>query len=203
MKILLIDDHKLIVEGLKNSLAYNLPECVIDCVSELSNFSIDSVAKKYDLIILDINLNKIGSVDGLSLAKKILKLYPDKKICFLTGFDLPGYENEARKIGARGFISKEISTSELIDAISRILKGELFFTKKQIWMEELTKKEKEILQLYCQGHSRKDIVIILGISMRTLANHLNSIYEKLDVSNYQEMIRKAMRLGYILPKGGI
>ena len=100
MRILLIDDHKLIVEGIKNSLSNYMTNVVIDVISDLHNYNIIDIVSRYDILILDINLNKGGDMDGLSLAKKILDVYPEKKICFLTGFDLPGYENEARRIGA-------------------------------------------------------------------------------------------------------
>lgn len=201
MRILLIDDHKLIVEGIKNSLSNYMTNVVIDVISDLHNYNIIDIVSRYDILILDINLNKGGDMDGLSLAKKILDVYPEKKICFLTGFDLPGYENEARRIGAYGFISKKVGIEELVNTIKMIMQGETVFPTKRIWLEELTEKEREILELYCHGHSRKDITYILGISMRTLANHLNVIYEKLDVSNYQEMVQKAIRMGYLLPKG--
>lgn len=202
MKVLLIDDHKLIVEGLKNSLAEKLLDSTVDAITEFHEDYLMNIVTNYDLIILDINLNKIGTIDGLTLAKKILKKYPNQKICFLTGFDLPGYENEARKIGARGFISKEIGILELAKKIEEIFNGQTIFSRNKIWIEDLTQKEEEILRLYCKGYKRKDIADKLKISIRTLANHLNSIYEKLDVSNYQEMVQKAIRLGYVLPKKG-
>ncbi len=200
MNILLIDDHKLIVEGLKNSLIGKLSGSTISTITDFQKTDIMNTVKDYDLILLDINLNKIGTIDGLTLGKEILKKYSDKKICFLTGFDLPGYENEARKIGAKGFISKEVGISDLVRKIEAILEGQTVFSKNKVWMEDLTPKEEEILQLYCQGYKRKEIANKLEISIRTLANHLNSIYEKLDVSNYQEMVQKAIRLGYMLPK---
>ena len=76
MRILLIDDHKLIVEGIKNSLSNYMTNVVIDVISDLHNYNIIDIVSRYDILILDINLNKGGDMDGLSLAKKILDVYP-------------------------------------------------------------------------------------------------------------------------------
>ncbi len=70
MRILLIDDHKLIVEGIKNSLSNYMTNVVIDVISDLHNYNIIDIVSRYDILILDINLNKGGDMDGLSLAKK-------------------------------------------------------------------------------------------------------------------------------------
>ena len=64
-------------------------------------------------------------------------------------------------------------------------------------LTDLTEQELKIIKLYAQGYSRNDIANDLYISLRTLANHLNTIYEKLGVKNYQEMIHKATLLGYV------
>ncbi len=200
MKILLIDDHKLFTEILSDSLMHVLPETNVDTILEFLNLNILDLVARYDLIILDIDLSRIRTPNGLDLAGKILHKQPEKKLCFLTELYLSGYEIEAKKIGAKGFISKEVGINELIDDIRKIIDGKYVFTQSTPLMEEkLTKSEEVILRLYCKGYTRKEMIANLGISMRTLANHLNSIYEKLDVSTYQEMIQKALRLGLIFP----
>lgn len=82
MRILLIDDHKLIVEGIKNSLSNYMTNVVIDVISDLHNYNIIDIVSRYDILILDINLNKGGDMDGLSLAKKILVFILKRRYAF-------------------------------------------------------------------------------------------------------------------------
>lgn len=70
MRILLIDDHKLIVEGIKNSLSNYMTNVVIDVISDLHNYNIIDIVSRYDILILDINLNKGGDMDGLAWPKR-------------------------------------------------------------------------------------------------------------------------------------
>ncbi|MDY3332606.1 MAG: response regulator transcription factor [Gallibacter sp.] len=151
----------------------------------------------FDIILLDINIKKIVDIDGLELCAKILNVRDNSNVVILTGYDYYAFEKEAKKIGAMGFLNKEIETKTLYEKLQLILKGHKIFKIQENKFTDLTKQELKIIKLYAQGYSRNDIAKNLYISLRTLANHLNTIYEKLGVKNYQEMIHKATLMGYI------
>lgn len=200
MHILLVEDHKLLSEGLKNTLLGYSDIEQVDTVDETEN--VDSVLhsirqNRYDLILLDINIKPLLAIDGLALCRRILQQDPEEKIVILTGYDLYALEKEAKAIGASGFLNKEIRTEELYRKLQKVRDGEKLFKIKEDRLTDLTKKELEIIHLYAQGRSRIEVAEALDISLRTLANHLNTIYGKLEVKNYQEMIRAATLLGYV------
>ena len=148
---------------------------------------------------MDINLKNISSEDGLELAKQILSCYPEQRVVILSGYDLPVYRSEARKIGAKGFVNKNIEPEKLIYILSKIMQGILYFDREIPFIEGLTDSEKQIIQLIAEGQKRKDISSTLYISERTLSNHLQHIFEKLDVASAVEAVTKAIQLGYIPP----
>ena len=144
-------------------------------------------------------MKNITSEDGLELAKQLLYRHPELKIVILSGYDLPVYRSEARKIGAKGFINKNTEPETLIAFLSQIVQGKIIFNREIPFLEELTDCEKQILQLIASGLKRKEIADTLYISERTLSNHLQHIFEKLNVSSSVEAVTKAIQLGYIPP----
>lgn len=136
---------------------------------------------------------------GLELAKQILSCYPEQRVVILSGYDLPVYRSEGRKIGAKGFVNKNIEPEKLISILSKIMQGILYFDREIPFIEGLTDSEKQIIQLIAEGQKRKDIASTLYISERTLSNHLQHIFEKLDVTSAVEAVTKAIQLGYIPP----
>lgn len=200
MNILLIDDHRMLCESLK--LTLEADDCIkrVDIQQDVHKAKQKILNKEYDIILLDINIKKItGNKDGLTVAKEILENDDTLKIVILTGFDMPGYESEAKKIGAKGFIYKDEYTNVLIEKLKKVYRGDLVFRNDKEISDELTEREKEILILYSSGLSRKEVAGSCGISVSSLAVALNRIYEKLNVKNYQEMVNKALSLGYIKP----
>jgi len=199
MRILLIDDHVLFTKSLKIALEDN-PE-----IEELSTLTDINEIMEYiqvenpDIILMDINLTNISKEDGLSLAKKIIEAFNDIKIVFLTGFNLPVYRYEAKKMGAKGFIDKNIDPENLIEILSNVNKGFTFFPNSG-YVEALTEREKEILQLLANGKKRKDVAARLYLSERTVSNHLQHVFSKLEVSSSVEAVSKGIQLGYILPE---
>ncbi len=199
INILLVDDHALFSKSLEIALS-DYPEIEtfdsINDVSQLENFI---VAQKPDILLMDINLKNIASEDGLELARQIRARHPEQRIVMLSGYDLPVYRSEARKIGASGFVNKNIEPEKLISILSKIMQGIVFFDKEIPFLEGLTDSEKQILCLIAEGQKRKDIAGSLYISERTLSNHLQHIFEKLGVSSSVEAVTRAIQMGYIPP----
>ena len=198
MKILLIEDHKMVATSLKMSLETD-ESISVDIVNNVRNLSINESVLYYDLLLIDINLTGIeGTINGLDVAEEMINKYKDLKIVILTAYKLDFYIKRAKRIGCKGFISKEEETAKLIEDIKSIaLKGETIFPKENYMLEPLTKSEIHIVKLYSNGLSRKDLAKALNTNVRSLAVSLSRIYQKLGVRNYQEMIDKVRELGYV------
>lgn len=200
MNILLIDDHGMFSESLKLTLERDTRIEKVDILQNIDKAKQKILNKEYDIVLMDINIKKItGNKDGITVTKELLEEDNTLKIVMLTGFDMPGYESEAQKIGAKGFICKDEYTDVLIEKLVEVYNGETVFRRKDNEIDELTEREKEILILYSSGLSRREVADECEISVSSLAVTLNRIYEKLDVKNYQEMINKALEIGYIKP----
>lgn len=201
MNILLVDDHKLFAKSLSVALdeypeieQFQIAQNIPDLEKILSE-------QKIDIILLDINLGNLSDADGLEVAANLRRSHPAAKLVILTGYDLPVYRHEAKKIGANGFLNKSISPDDLITSLTCVYHGNTCFPpeKNEMVIEDLTAMEKTILQQLGTGKKRKTIADELYISERTLSNHLQHIFEKLGVSSSLEAITKAIQLGYIPP----
>ena len=176
MKILLIEDHKMVATSLKMSLETD-ESISVNIVNNVRNLSINESVLYYDLLLIDINLTGIeGTINGLDVAEELINKYKDLKIVILTAYKLYFYIKRAKRIGCKGFISKE-----------------------NYMLEPLTKSEIHIVKLYSKGLSRKELAKELNTNVRSLAVSLSRIYQKLGVRNYQEMIDKVRELGYVDP----
>lgn len=198
MRILLIEDHKMVATSLKMSLEKE-DSITVDIINNVSELDIDGIISSYELILIDINLTGIeGTVNGLDLAEKLIEKYKDIKIVILTAYKLDFYIKRAKKIGCRGFISKEEETNKLIRNIKNIVeKDKIIFPEENRMLEPLTKCELKIVRLYSEGMSRKELAKELNTNVRSLAVSLSRIYQKLGVRNYQELIDKVRELGYV------
>lgn len=198
MKILLIEDHKMVATSLKMSLETD-ESISVDIVNNVRDLSINESVLNYYLLLIDINLTGIeGTINGLDVAEELINKYEDLKVVILTAYKLDFYIKRAKKIGCKGFISKEEDTSKLIEDIKSIaLKGKAIFPEDNYMLEPLTKSEIHIVKLYSNGLSRKELAKELNTNVRSLAVSLSRIYQKLGVRNYQEMIDKVRELGYV------
>lgn len=198
MKILLIEDHKMVATSLKMSLETD-ESISVDIVNNVTDLSINESILNYDLLLVDINLTGIdGAINGLDLTEELINIYEDLKIVILTAYKLDFYIKRAKRIGCKGFISKEEETTKLIEDIkSIVLEDKAIFPEENYMIESLTKSEIHIVKLYSNGLSRKELAKELNTNVRSLAVSLSRIYQKLGVRNYQELIDKVRELGYV------
>lgn len=201
INILLVDDHALFATSLSIALEEYKEVEHLYSTQDIQRLDTLVSEKNIDIILMDINLGNWSNTDGLEAAARIIEANPEVRIIILTGYDLPVYRHEARKIGASGFLNKNISPDDLIESLIRVSHGKTCFPSEnnEMIIEELTSMEKNILQLICTGRKRKNIAEELYMSERTLSNHLQHIFEKLGVSSTVEAVMKAIQFGYIPP----
>lgn len=199
MRVLLVDDHALFAQSLAIVLS-DFPS-----IERFSNVkSVDEIESsierdKPDIILMDIHLGKLSEEDGLLLTQDLLQKYPKQKIVVLSGYDLPVYRKEAERLGAKGFINKDIEPEQLLHILEEINNGSTYFARDRTYIADLTETEKQVLRMLARGIKRKEIARQLFISERTVSNHLQHIFEKLEVSSAVEAVTKAIQLGYIPP----
>lgn len=199
MKVLLIDDHTLFSKSLAIVLS-DFPD-----IEEFSSPNdVEHIAEiveksQPDILLVDINLGHSVQEDGLFLTKQLLGRFPEQKIVILSGYDLPAYRREAQKIGAKGFVNKEVEPEELFQILCSIQSGMTHFLSENVMLEDLTVSEKQVLRMIAGGHRRKEIAMQLHLSERTVSNHLQHIFEKLQVASSVEAVTKAIQLGYLSP----
>ncbi|MBI3587159.1 MAG: response regulator transcription factor [Ignavibacteriales bacterium] len=209
IRILLVDDHPIVREGLKSSLNSRK---TMEVVGEASNGAeAIRLAKdlKPDIILLDINM---PLMNGLDASKRLRRETPHSKIIVLTMHDNKEYILRISQLGARGYVLKDSSPAELFRAIEIVLNGELFFTpkasqlilsafvkrkRKKSMSSELTYRQEEILKLIAEGLTTSDIAEKLGLSSRTVQTHRERIISKLGIDNIAGLIRFALRKGII------
>lgn len=199
MKVLLIDDHTLFSKSLAIVLS-DFPD-----IEEFSSTNdVEHIAEiveksQPDILLVDINLGHSVQEDGLFLTKRLLGRFPEQKIVILSGYDLPAYRREAQKIGAKGFVDKEVEPEELFQILCSIQSGMTHFLSENVMLEDLTVSEKQVLRMIAGGQRRKEIAMQLHLSERTVSNHLQHIFEKLQVASSVEAVTKAIQLGYLSP----
>jgi DNA-binding NarL/FixJ family response regulator len=212
-RVVLADDHVLIRHGIKKIIEAEPSFAVIGQVSdglELLNF-IKKITP--DIILLDISMPNLRGIEAIGEAKKIC---PDVKIIMLTMHKSKQYLCHALSAGADGYILKEDSDTELLTAINHALKGDLFISpvladelsreeikacreKKGVPSDSLTPRERQVLKLVAEGRTSRDIAELLSISTRTVEHHRANLLKKLNINNTADLIKYAIRKGYVLP----
>lgn len=208
IKIVLVDDHRLFLDGIKSLLS---EVDFIDIIGEASsgNEALDLLTNiKPDIIMMDISMKGLSGID---VSKEITKLFPDIKIMILSMHTNEEFVINAIKAGAKGYLSKDTSKEELLDAIQIIQEGGECYSKlisenflksyvkkykaEQSLIENkiLTQREIEILKLAVHGLSNKEIADKLFISTKTVDSHKNNIMQKLKLKNTAEMVLYAVK----------
>jgi DNA-binding NarL/FixJ family response regulator len=195
----IIDDHKIVREGLKAML---LGEPELRMIGEASSAQValrELPEKKPDIVFVDLRL---PDANGAMLIGEIQKVLPQTRCILLTAEPNATDLERADLMGARAFLTKDIDTHEYLLSIRKVLKGEKHISAafSHILVNNpagLTFRELEVLQLFANGLAYKQIADELDISARTVETHKINILRKLGVDTPVEMVRAAIRLGLI------
>lgn len=204
-KILLVDDHTLILQGIKHVVS-QMPE--IDIVYTASSGSEAmrlANLQPFDLYLLGIEL---PDTNGFDLIQKILQKYPDARILINTMHEEIWTLKRLMKAPIRGAILKSADINELVTAIQTILKGETYVCKrfKEILnrihaeepiKEQLTLRERDVLQAIARGLNTREIAELFHVSNNTIESHRKSLMAKLEAKNAVDLVLKAIHLGII------
>ena len=209
IRVLIADDHKMVREGLRRILEFDGEIQVIDeadngeeCIKKIRS-------SKPDIVLLDINMPVMNGIEALQeIRKKKLKT----KVIILTVHNEIEYLLRAVDIGIDGYVLKDSDAHELIRAVTSVYEGDKFIQPSLIpllnskliarnldaeRLEQLSKREIEVLKLVAVGMFNKKIGVELGISERTVKNHLSSIFKKIDSSDRTQAAVFAIRNGLV------
>jgi DNA-binding NarL/FixJ family response regulator len=210
ISILLVENHALVMESIHQSLEREPDFTVIGEACDGEEAVRMARELKPDVIVMDISLPRIN---GIEATKQIKAFQPSAIILGLTAYDYEQYIFPLLDAGAAGYLLKDISSRELINAIKTVYRGEAVLhptiarkvleryrqTKKQIEkgpeLDSLTEREMAVLRLAAKGMSNSEIAEDLCLSVRTIESHLGSIFNKLGVGSRTEAVIEAMRRG--------
>jgi RNA polymerase sigma factor (sigma-70 family) len=205
-RILLADDHAIVRQGFKLILNQ---EPDLEVVGE-ANDGVEAVRLtgqlKPDIVIMDIGMPK---VNGVEATRRIVENHPESKVVILSMHKDAVYVRETLRSGAKGYLLKESIDSDLLRAVRAVAQGDGFlspeisstvledYQKVDDPFDQLTAREREVLQMLAEGKVAKEIAQALDISVYTVDAHRGRIMKKLSLHSSTEIVRFAMRRGLI------
>jgi len=210
IRLMLVDDHRMLREGLRRSLEEEGFYVVGEAADGEAAVRLVPAAKP-DVILMDVSM---PDMDGVEATKRILQNSPEQRVVMLTMHADKDLIDQAIKAGAVGYLTKDCSIDEVIDAVRMAANGETALSpalaktmltevrkidEKAAREEDrlVTKREEEVLQLIADGCSTPEVAQKLYISQKTVKNHLASIYQKLDARDRTQAVLQAVRMGIV------
>ncbi|OBY62276.1 hypothetical protein LPB301_15050 [Polaribacter reichenbachii] len=205
MNIILVDDHKLLRDGLKNIIEL---KSNMHIIGEASNGrEVIKLCNKLnpDVIIMDVSM---PGLNGIEATTQIIKHHPEIKIIGLSMYSSKQFIQGMFRAGAFGYLLKDGGSLELVTAICKVVENRKYLSKDidqelllqlkkgdNIESTELSSREKEVLQLLAEGKSSKEIGEILFLSSKTVDVHRNNIMKKIDLHSIPELTKYAIKKG--------
>jgi DNA-binding NarL/FixJ family response regulator len=210
-RVLLADDHQIVLDGLRRLLE---PECEL-CPTAANGLELLARAREFspDIIVADISMPLLNGIDAV---RRLREQGSEARVIFLTMHPDPTYLSRALEAGASGYVLKHAASDELLAAIRAARRGERFISP-QLRSEpavgelldetrrhrktaiELTPRQREVLQLLAEGKSAKEIGAILQISARTVETHKYKLMDDLGVHTVAQLVQYAIKYGLIAP----
>ena len=207
-RVLIVDDHPLVRDGLRSVVAVSFDGCEIHEASSLEE-ALATLEKQsnFDLILLDLNIPDVKRLDGLRLLRS---RYPILPVAMVSGAFDRAVVREALAAGAAGFIPKSLRRSAIMEALRRIISGEIYLPEvigeaTEASAEEsdilnridsLTPQQRTVLVHLVNGRLNKQIAHDLGVSMTTVKAHVSAILQKLGVFSRTQAVIKANQIHF-------
>jgi DNA-binding NarL/FixJ family response regulator len=207
IRVLIADDHPLVRQGLQAALA-PLPE--VEVVAEAATGSAairEAVLHQPDVVVMDLQMPDLNGIDA---TRELARAVPSAAVLILTMFDDDDWVFAAMRAGARGYVLKGAEQHEIARAIMAAAAGEAIFGPAvasrvlayfaappvmPVPFPELTVREREVLDLIAAGRNNRQIAGQLGLSAKTVANHISAIFAKLQVADRTQAILRARDAG--------
>jgi DNA-binding NarL/FixJ family response regulator len=207
-RVLLGDDHALILGGVRATLAPRF-----DVVGEATDgkaLVAEAERLRPDIVVLDISMPLLN---GFEAARQLRQILPSAGLIFLSQHLSPAYLRQALEIGVAGYVLKSETTDELEPAINRVLKGETYASPRfgddtlsglrgrdgglNRKKSELSERQRQILQLLIDGRSNKEVSSLMNLSIKTIEFHRAQIMSKLGAHSAAELARLAIQQGIV------
>lgn len=207
--ILIVDDHQMILEGIRSFVAGQFPEANILLASNHKEIISILQKRSIDVLLLDLILKKEDSRNFLA---QLVQLKPDMKIVVVSSLEEETVVHGLMHNGVHGFVGKSGSTMYIAEAIRAVLEGKTYidpvFNERILeknkslstFAVSLTRREKEVLMETLKEKRIKEIAECLFISEKTVENHRSNLFSKFGVTNVTGLVKKAMLLGYFSDK---
>ena len=211
-RLLLADDHKIILDGLRSLLESEFE--IVGTAGDGRALVAATEQLRPDVIVVDISMPLLN---GIEAVRQIKKLDKQVKVVFLTMHPDVTYAMRAFEAGASGYVLKHSAASELLTAIHEAIKGRTYVTpmiagelvqaykggtyRQTEEAQQLTQRQREILQLLVEGNSAKEIANLLNISPRTVEFHKYNMMSKLELKSLSALIQYAIKHGFASGEG--
>ncbi len=205
IKILLADDHQILREGIRRGFESAGEDVVAEAGDGEEAIRLAHELRP-DVVVMDLSM---PVMDGVTATRRIREEIPEVKVVVLTMHDDVSRTRQALDAGAVGYLSKGCSFSDVLDTVRAVARGDTGLTPElavsMLRAAEtagdaqplLSERQIEILQAIADGSTTKQVARQLGITQKTVHNHLNAIYRKLDTQSLTHAVLSAVRLGII------
>lgn len=192
MRVLVVDDHPVVREGLK-ALLSRAGFLVVGEAAEAAQALEVAARARPELAVVDVAL---PGVSGLELCRRLRRRFPEMKVVLLSMFDEPEWRAEAARAGASAYLLKDAPPEEFLAALRRVAQGERLLPEAAPSLP-LTEREREVVRLLAQGKRTPEIAALLSRSVTTIRSHKASAMRKLGVRTTRELVQAAVRLGLV------
>lgn len=203
-RVVVVDDHDMFQAGVRSEIGASVE--IVGEGSDVATAVAAIVGTEPDVVLLDVHLPGGG---GIEVMKQVHQRHPDIKFLALSVSDAAEDVIGVIRAGARGYVTKNISGTELVDAIGRVADGDAVFSPRLAGfvldafsgaidiasvdedLDRLSQREREVLRLIARGYAYKEVARELFISVKTVETHVSSVLRKLQLSNRHELTRWA------------